>query len=160
MKLFSVIKKPAKNLCADLVVALATSLTAALLIALFSILSFTPRHTSLLTHMRFMLLAVIAYSVTALVLHRLWAGSLRRMVPNWILIAVFGSVLLVCFDLTPAIIDGWYDPLRIESSLPDYIATEISAARSVVIALSLATLPIAAIVNYFDFIVNLVKRRR
>lgn len=160
MKLISSVEKSAKtSLLVDLGVALAVSITAALLTSLISMLNFTPRHTSFLIHAKLMLLAVFAYSAVALLLHRFWEGLLRRMVPNWILIAVFGSVVFVCADLIPGVISGWYDPLRMEPSLSKYIATEISAARSVVMFLSLVTLPVAGIVHYFDFIAGLVKRR-
>jgi hypothetical protein len=142
MKSINALKKFSEgNLLADLAAASAASLTAALFTSLVNLLS--QRNLKLVAHIRFILLAAASYLAIALFLHRFWAGRLRHLIPNWILIAVFGSILFTFVRLTPGIIKGWYDPLKMESSLIDYLLAEIIAARSVIIILSLLTLPVA-----------------
>jgi hypothetical protein len=147
MKSINALKKFSEdNLRTDLATGFAASLMAALFTSLVNLLS--QNHLNPLAYIRFILLAVASYLAIALFLHRFWTGRLRHLVPNWILIAVFGSILFTYVRLTPGIIQGWYDPLRTESSLIDYLLTEIMAARSVLVVLSLITLPVAWSTNY------------
>ncbi|HEX8131423.1 MAG TPA: hypothetical protein VF527_20150 [Pyrinomonadaceae bacterium] len=126
---------------------LLTGLAAGLWVSLFSNL-FALKSRTGFAMARFTLLAVLSYVAVAALLNCVWRSNLRRMVPNFILIAVAGSLLLVCIKLVPGVIGGWYDPYRLESSLYDYLAHELQAARSVVIVFSLVALPVSAITYY------------
>jgi hypothetical protein len=96
--------------------------------------------------------------VVAALLNGMWRGKLRRMVPNCILIAVAGSLLLVCIEITPGVIGGWYDAHRAELSLSEYLSNELQAARSVVVVFSLVALPVSAITYYAGSIVKAALR--
>ncbi|HEV2705410.1 MAG TPA: hypothetical protein VGV59_05770 [Pyrinomonadaceae bacterium] len=135
-------KTTARSSRGDLLLQLAQSFGAAVAVTLFKVsVNFQNQHrVNLLTNLEFMLIAVTSYPAVAILLHRFWSQRLRSIIPNWMMIAVLGSILFVCSDMTPGIIKGWYDPLRTESSLFDYLAVEFNAAGSVVIALSLITL--------------------
>jgi hypothetical protein len=158
MKLINAVKASLRdNLLLDLMAALAASLIAALLT---SLVNFQNQHSiNIIAYTRFILLAVAAYSAIAIFLHQFWTGWLRRIVPNWVLIAFFGSLLFVCVRLAPGIIKGWYNPLRSESSFLNYISTEIDAARSVVIVLSFVTLPVAGGIYYSSKWIMQVKNK-
>lgn len=159
MKLISAVKKlRGDTLLLDLLTALAAGLAAALLTSLINFQN--QQRVNILAYFRFILLAVAAYSAIALLLRRVWTGLLKRIVPNWVLIAVLGSMLFVCVRLTPGIIKGWSDPLRMESTFLSYISTEIDAARSLIIILSFVTLPIAGAIYYSSKWVSQVKSER
>jgi hypothetical protein len=147
MKYINALKKFSKdNLFIDLAAAFAASLCAS---SFTSLIRFQNRgQFNFLAYARFILLAAGAYLTIALILHWVWTGRFRRLLPSWILIAVFGSLLFVCLRLTPGIIKGWNDPYRSETSFLEYISTEIDAARSVIIVLSLITLPVTGLVHY------------
>ncbi len=75
------------------------------------------------------------------------------------MIGLLGSTVFVLTRLTPGLIGGWYDPLRLESTFGEYISTEISAAKSVVLFLSAITIPIAGLVYYGVSTAKALKRR-
>jgi ABC-type transport system involved in cytochrome c biogenesis permease subunit len=88
MKSIKAVKKFSEDdLLVDLVVAFVAALTAALFTSLINALN--QQHLNILTYIKFILLAVTAYSAIALLLNRCWTGRLRRIIPNWILIAVW-----------------------------------------------------------------------
>jgi hypothetical protein len=145
-----------KGLARDLVCALAASLCAGA--SLYFIYLLKPREFDILSCIKFMSMTMVAYFTVTFILHKFWVGALRRMLPSWILIAVFGSTTFVMIRLLPAIVNGWSGPTVTEPSLAGYITTEISAARSVIILLSIITLPITALVYYADSIIRGAKR--
>jgi uncharacterized membrane protein len=136
---------------------LLAGLVAGLCVSLFDVLFAFKSRTGFVVA-RFTLLSVLSYLAVAALLNGMWRGKLRRMVPNCILIAVAGSLLLVCMEMTPGIIGGWYDPRRVEVSLLDYLAHELQAARSVVVVLSFIALPVSAITYYAGSIVEAARR--
>lgn len=142
---------PRDALPADMAAAFAAALAAALEGFLIKLLD--KQYIPLPMYIEYVLLALASYLAVALLLHRFWAGLLRRVLPSWILTAFFGSILFVFIRLTPGIIGGWYDPLRLQSSLFDYISTEISAAKSVVVLLSFITIPIAGLAYLLTYFV-------
>ncbi len=150
-----VTKARGKPLQVDLACALAAGLTAGLLTSLINVLG--EHRASLGRHVSFALTAITVYMAVALALHKVWTGTLRRIVPTWALIAVVGSVLYVVIDLTPGVIKGWYDPYRMEASLIKYLSTELSAARSVMVVLTVITLPVTATLYYAGEIISAVK---
>lgn len=152
----SVEKFVVRRLTIDLVCAFAASLCAGTFTFLIHLLK--PREFNTLTYIQFMLMASVAYFAVALILHKFWKEGLRRMLPTWILISVFGSILFVIIRLLPAVIGGWSGPTVTEPSLTKYIATEVGAARNVMIFLSLITLPITALIYYAALILKAVKR--
>lgn len=105
---------------------------------------------------RFTLLAMLSYVAVAALLNWIWRGRLRHLVPNCILIAVFGSLLLVCIDIAQGVINGWYDPYRVHLSLFDYLAHELHAARYVVVIFTLIALPVSVVTYYAARIVKAV----
>jgi hypothetical protein len=148
MKLKGIVSKPPLiTLLTDLAAAIAAGLSAGLVTAFISAQS--ERKVNSLAQTKLILLALVSYLVIALLLHWFWTGAFRRVAPKCILICILGSLLFVTIRLTPGIIDGWNAPsLREKPPLSEYISTEISAALSVIIFLSIVTLPVAAIVTY------------
>lgn len=144
MRLIDAVKKsPNDRLLSEVVAAFAASLAAA---SLTSVIAFhNEHHKTFFTYIRLYLIGIVAYVAIALFLHNFWRGKLRRMIPVWIMIPVFGSLLFVFLWLTPGIVRGWYDPFRQEITFSDYLSVEADAARSVVIVLSLITLPVTGI---------------
>lgn len=144
------------NLLAESTAALAAGLSAAALTLAFKLL-YQP--VPIGTYFRFILLGLVSYLLVALLLHKFWKGLLGRVIPKWLLIAILGSVVFVVLRLTPGVIGGWYDPLRLEHSFEEYITTEINAAASVVLFLCAIAIPTAGLVYYSFSIVRLLKRR-
>jgi hypothetical protein len=151
-------KSPRSDLLAALAAAFASGLAAALLTLLVKLLDgqYVPIHT----YVKYVLLAVASYSAVALLLHRLWPEKLRGLAPTWISTAFFGSILFVLIRLTPGIIGDWYDPVKLQSSLLNYILTEISAAKSVIVFLSLATIPISGVLYFVTYSVMNYRAKR
>lgn len=142
-----VVTKLSKDtLIADLASAIAASLCPTLFT---SFISFQNQNKAdFFAYARYFFLAITAYSVVALLLGWLWTKRLRRIIPSWIIIAFLGSILFVLVRLLPSVIKGWNDPYNMESSLLKYLLTELDSARSVVIVLSILTLPISGIIHY------------
>lgn len=145
-----------RRLAVDLVCGLAAGLCAGSFNFLIHILK--PHKFEVLVLLRFMLTAVVAYLTVALILNKFWKEVLRRMLPTWIPIAFFGSLFFVILRLLPAAVEGWTGPTVTEPSLVKYLATELGAARSVVILLSLITFPITALIYHSGFILIVMKR--
>jgi hypothetical protein len=141
------LKEPLEDtFIAELAAALIAAFSAALLTSLVNF--FNQHQVNPLAYMRFMFLAAASYLLAAALLHVSWPTLFRRAVPNWIPISLIGSLLFVMVRLTPGIIRGWHDPLRLESSLSSYLLNEIDAAKSVVIVLIVMTLPLTALAYY------------
>jgi len=104
------------------------------------------------------LTALAAYTAVALFIYAVWTGALRRMIPSWLLICVWGSILYTVIDLTPGVINGWNDPHRMEPSLIEYLSTELSSARSVMFVLTVLTLPATAVMYYVVDIRDALRR--
>ena len=140
----------------DMACGLAAGLCAGACASLIYLLK--PREFDLLTHIKFMLVAVSSYSLVALIFHKIWAGRLRRMLPNWIPISVFGSVVFIVIALLPAFIRGWTGPTVRAASLSAYIAAEAAVARNVIVLLSALTLPLTGLIYYSDSILTALRR--
>ncbi len=117
-----------------------------------------PHEFDILVYIKFMIMALVAYFTVALILNKFWVGSLRRLLPNWIPISVFGSTFFVIIRLLPAVVSGWSGTDVTEPSLAKFIMIEIDAARSVVIILSMITLPVTALIYYSKSIIRALKR--
>lgn len=126
------------DLAGAIVAGFAVGVVQSLLTALF-------RDLSLWTAVRSIVLGVAAYFVVGVLLQRWWRN---RLVPNWLLTSLFGTIVFVVAWMGPAVINGWYDPYNIDRSFTDYMLREIEAAGSVVFLLHLVTLPITAIFHY------------
>jgi hypothetical protein len=140
----------------DFVCALAATLCAGGFTFLVHLLK--PREFDVTVFLKFLLMAATAYFAVALALSRWWVGGLRRMVPSWIPISVFGSTLFVMIRLLPAVVSGWAGPSPAGLTLSGYVGVEIDAARSVVIVLTLITLPATALFYHADSILKAVRR--
>lgn len=112
---------------------------------------------TVVAYARWTFLAIAAYLTVASLSHRFSPVRLKRFVPVWLLTAVFGSVLFVAGNLIPGAIKGWYDPDALERSLAEYISTELGAAWSVILLLSLITLPVTAIFHHAGQIIRGLK---
>ena len=149
-------KSPAKEPVIDLVCAIAASLCASALTFLIYLLK--PHAFDILVYLKFTFTALASYCAVALILSKLWVGGLRRLVPSWIPLSIFGSTVYVALRLLPALVSGWYEPSSTRPSLSRYVEVEIDAARSVIITLSLITLPVTAIIYYGDSILRSIRR--
>lgn len=143
---------------------LATALSAgaaAAVVTLFVRLFFRLQHNQvpIASHIRYFLLGFAAYALAASILYQFWTGWLGRIIPRWLLMPVLGSFIFVVLQLTPGIIGGWLDKLE-SHSLGDYISTEISAASSVFILLTIVTVPVAAAVYYSFSIAKALRLRK
>jgi hypothetical protein len=112
---------------------------------------------NLVTYARWIFLAIAAYFTVASLLQRFWPNQLKRIVPVWLLTAFLGSILFVACNLIPEVIKGWYDPYKLERSLAEYISTELGAAKSVIMLLSLITIPVTATFHHAGHIIRGVK---
>ena len=113
------------------------------------------RDLTLRTAVRYFVIGIPAYFLVGVLLQRFWRN---RLAPNWVLTSLFGSILFVAASLTPAVIEGWYDPYNSSESLIDYLSVEVDVAGSIVILLHLATLPIMAIFHYARAIVTAMRK--
>ncbi len=106
-----------------------------------------------------MLTAVASFLSVALLVERFWRGQLSRMLPNWILIAVFGSLLYEVIAFTPAMINSWNAQLAqpAEPSLIDFVRKGIDMHRSALIINWLITLPITAAIFYSGIIARVLR---
>lgn len=156
MKLANTLVRMSGN---SLVVALTSAIAAGLGAGAFRsvIHRLNQQQVNPLAYVKFMLTAVAAYLVVALLLHYLWYGLCERLVPVWIPIAILGSAVFVLISLTPDVINAWYDEYRGRISLSKYILTEFYAARDVITFLSLITLPITGAIYYTIRIVQKAK---
>jgi hypothetical protein len=127
---------------------LATALSAGAAAALVTLFTRMLNHEVAITsYIRYFLLGFAAYALAASILYQFWTGRLGRMIPRWLIMAVLGSLIFVVVQLTPGVVGGWFNPWE-SQSLPEYISTEISAASSVFILLTVVTVPVAAAVYY------------
>ena len=131
---------------AELAAAVVAALSAALLTSLVNLSN--QHRVNPLTYLRLTLLATAAYLVAASLLHFFWPTSFRRVIPNWILISPLGSLIFVIVQLTPGVIRGGLDPLRLEPTWSEYLLNEMDAAKSVVLVLSAITLPVTGLAYY------------
>jgi hypothetical protein len=142
MKIISACDKlSASNSRSDLIGAIAAGVCAG---AVRSLIHALHHQLTLWAYVRWTILAIAAYFAVATLLQRFWRGVIERSVPTWVLTALLGSIIFVAVVLTSGVIKGWYDPSRVDSSLIGYILTEAKATGSVVIVLSLITLPVTA----------------
>ena len=155
MKVISTIEKLSMNRSrVDLRGAIAAGICAGAATALGNALY---HELNLMAYARWIFLAVAAYFTVASLSQRFWPNQLKRIVPVWLLTAFCGSILFVTGNLIPGVIKGWYDPYRLERSLAEYISTELDAAKSVIILLSLITIPITATFHHAGHIIRSVK---
>lgn len=106
----------------------------------------------------FTLLSVASYSAVALLLHRYWTGLLKRMVPIWILIAFFGTALLVSIIGIDTGIFFWKSSQRVEQNLAEFMLVQLEDVRVLFILVCCFTLPITATVYYAGSIVRAARR--
>lgn len=106
----------------------------------------------------FVLLSVASYSAVALLLHRFWTGLLKRLIPIWILIAFFGSALLVSIVGIDTGIFFWKSPQRMERTLIEFVSVQMESLQILFILVLCITLPITATVYYAGSIVRVVRR--
>lgn len=105
------------------------------------------------------LFAVMVYMIVALLIQRFWTGTLARVLPNWIPIAVFGSALYLSILIASATTGLWeaYSRLTKEPNLFEFIVEVLDKQRSVLVGLWFITLPITALIYYAGSIVKVVR---
>jgi hypothetical protein len=155
MKVISTIEKLSANRSrVDLAGAIAAGVCAGAVTSLVNVLY---HELNLMAYARWISLATAAYFAVASLSQRFWPNQLKRIVPVWLLTAFFGSMLFVAGNLIPGAIKGWHDPYRLEPSLAEYISTELDAARSVIILLSLITIPVTGAFHHAEDIIKGIK---
>jgi len=138
---------------------LAGALIAGLCVAaLFCLVSMASDPFNQYLCLRITLQAIISYIGIALLLHKLWTYALNRLLPVWVLTAVFGSLVFVTITLASTVARDWHDPYAMQFTMREYLRYKLDAAQFVYIFLSLLTLPITATVHYAGAIVKAVKR--
>jgi hypothetical protein len=103
------------------------------------------------------LLAVAAYTASTLLLHRYWTGLLGRLVPRWILIATFGTLILIGILMTPEAIAQWGSPQRVEANLSEFISVRVEDARSVFILYALLSSLIMVTFHYAKVLIKTLR---
>lgn len=155
MKILNLVEKFSANCWrVDLTSAVAAGLCAG---AVTSLINALYHPVNLRAYARVTILAIAAYLIIASLWQAIWGDLLKRMLPSWIVIAFYGSVLFVTVRLLPGVIKGWTDPHRVDQSLIEFISTEMAAARSVIAGLAFITLPITALFHYSGHIARAVR---
>ena len=154
MKISASDKPWANSSRSDLTGAIAAGLCAG---AVRSLIHALHHELTLWAYARWTILAIAAYFVVATLWQRFWRGLVEPIVPTWVLTGLVGSMIFVAVILTSGVIKGWYDPSRVDSSLMGYILTEVKAAGSVFILLSLITLPVTATFHHARDIIRAAK---
>lgn len=108
----------------------------------------------------YLVLGITTYTLVALLLNMFWKAWSRRIIPSWLMIGFIGSLVFVLARLTPGVIGGWYDPLRLEPTFAEYISTEISAAKDLLLLYWALTIPSAGFASLSVSIVKSLRRRR
>lgn len=137
-----------KSLRTNLLCGLATGLCAGLFVTLVNQLALSPSKVRPVAQIGSMFLALVVYSVSALVVYYLSPISPKAPLPPWLLIPIVGNLIFVVFRLGPGVVAGWLDPLASETSLLEYVMNEVRAASSLLFALSVVTLPITALIYH------------
>lgn len=108
---------------------------------------------------KYLLVALMVYSSVALLIEQYWKGVLSRILPNWIPIALFGSIIYECFILVPAMVRYWNDPVTQMKNpdLTEFVLREAVTLRSVLILDWVITLSATALVYYAGSIIKLIK---
>lgn len=104
------------------------------------------------------LFAVLSYPAAALLLERYWTGSLKRIIPRWILIAILGSLLREALFTASIVMSAWAHPQTVSLSWSDFISSEIADTKLFVVFFSILTLPVMAAFHYTGSIVRVVKQ--
>lgn len=123
----------------------------------FSIHVLGDHQINLLREVKFSFIAVTSYLAVALLLHQFWTGRLKCMLPIWVLIAFWGSLLYESTVLVPTLIHLWNDPYRVEPTLFRFILTELEFTRTTFTLNFLVALPVMAVFHYADTIIEAVK---
>ena len=110
-------------------------------------------------YVKYFVFGIASYALAASVLHEFWTGWPSRIAPKWLLMALLGSLIFLALRLSPGIIQGWLNPLE-SQPLREYILTELTAASSVFMVLTLVTVPVAGAVYYSFSIVRAFRVRR
>ena len=155
MRVISTIEKLSENRSrADLAGAMAAGVCAG---AVTSLVDALYHEENLMAYAGWIFFAIAAYFTVASLTQRFWPSQLKRIVPVWLLTALFGSIIFVASNLIPGAIKGWHDPYRLERSLAEYISTELDAARSVIILLSVITIPVTGAFHHAKDIITGIK---
>jgi hypothetical protein len=113
--------------------------------------------SNLLREVKFTLIAVASYLAVALLLSRFWKGKFRRLLPVWLLVAFWGSLLYESIVLVPSLIYFWNTPNQLETNLFKFILTELGFARTTFILNFFIALFVMAIIRYADTSIQAVK---
>ena len=132
---------------ADLAGAVAAGLCAGVVRSLSYALNHDPAPW---TAARWIIIGVAAFVVVAKLLQLSWKPSLNRVIPRWIVTAFVGSILFIEALLAPRVIERWYDPFTDRSSLMRYLLAEISYHQTLIIDLTLITLPVLWAFHYAE----------
>lgn len=155
MRVISAIEKQlAAKQRADLIGAVAAGLFAGAVRSGLNALNHDPSVSAII---RWTIIAIAAYFVVAKLLQLFWLDFQERIFPRWLLTAFVGSIVYVAALLAPSVIEGWYDPFRVNGSLTEYVLRELNSAKVTVMLLSLITLPILGAFHYFEQIWKAVK---
>ena len=104
------------------------------------------------------LFAVLSYLIVSWLLERCWTGSLKRVIPRWILIAILGSLLHEALVTASTVANAWTHPQTVWPSWNEFISSEIADTKLFVVFFSILTLPVMATFHYAGSIVKAVRR--
>jgi hypothetical protein len=145
-----------RKLDVALTCAFAASLCVSLLFYLVSTASspFSPSR-----FLKYTLITFSCYTCVALLLHKFWIGTLNRILPLWIPIAVWGSLLNEVIGSIGWLPQALNDPYFRGASpfLGDAFWNEIEMMRSVFLVHSLITLPVTGLIYYSGAMVRAVR---
>ena len=94
------------------------------------------------------------FFAAALLVHYLWQGRLRLMVPSWILIPMLGTMLSSSFIIIPAIITGWSYPYKSEKTMLDYALRWWKDIGFFLSLIFIITTPITAVIHHLGYLLK------
>ena len=106
------------------------------------------------------LVAVLSYLSVILLLQRFWSGTLKRLLPHWLMVSVLGSFLFITIVAITSMnmtFELW-NYYQTRMPLSEFIAQELEMLRSVFLVFVFLTLPITAVIHYAGAIVRFVAR--
>ncbi len=106
------------------------------------------------------LVAVLSYLSVMLLLQMFWRGTLKRILPHWLMASALGSFLFIAIGAATSMnmtLELWkYYQDRM--TLSEFILRELEMARVGFLLLVILTLPITALIHYAGAIVRFIDR--
>lgn len=142
---------------ADTIGAAATGLFLGTFMWLLS--SVSDSRLSIVTWARDVALSITVYTATTLLLHKIWKGLPRRLMPAWLAAAILGTLVLTSFTLVPKLVTEWDSPQRVEATFSEFLWVRLESANSVFLVFCLVGAFIMAAVHYAPKIVGAILQR-